>query len=292
MKPAAFKYLAPHSTEEALALLSEHGWDAKVLAGGQSLVPTMNFRLAQPAVLIDLNRIAELAYIRPGQTSGIEIGAMARQRTLERDDSVRALAPLISETMPFVAHPQIRNRGTVGGSIAHADPAAELPAVMLALAAKFRIQSASESRWVAAEDFFIDLFMTELQPEELLTEIAVPPLPPRSGYAFVEVARRHGDYALVGVAAVVTLDENADCCDARLVLMSVGNGPTAAVQACDSLLGQKFSPATIQKAAEIAGEKDIDPPADMHASSTFRRHLVKVLTRRALAIAATRASQA
>src|SRR5881628_249850 len=203
MKPAAFDYFTPVTVDEAVALLAEHGGEAKPLAGGQSLIPAMNFRLARPAALVDLNRIPELSYVRAEPDGGaLVIGAMTRQRALERSDVVRRAAPLMAEAMPYVAHPQIRNRGTVGGSVAHADPAAELPAVTLALEARFRARSRSGERTIPAAEFFKGLLETALEPDELLVEIAIPHSPARSGYAFAEVARRHGDYALVGVAAV------------------------------------------------------------------------------------------
>ncbi|MCH7681315.1 xanthine dehydrogenase family protein subunit M [candidate division KSB1 bacterium] len=291
MKPAPFKYFAPTSVEEALSHLTEYGDEAKILAGGQSLVPTMNFRLAQPAVLIDLNRVEELFYIKNENSGGLKIGAMTRQQEMERSKLILEKSPLIHETMPHIAHPQIRNRGTVGGSLAHADPAAELPAVMLALNAEFRLRSQQGERKIAANEFFIDLFFTALEPEELLVEISLPSLPKRSGCAFCEIARRHGDFALVGVAAVVTLDQKSQCKQARVVLMSVGNGPIAAEQARQALIGQKPTTEAIRAAAESAAEKDIDPPGDMHASVAYRRHLARVLTEQALTEAFERAKK-
>ncbi|MFQ5865275.1 MAG: FAD binding domain-containing protein [bacterium] len=289
MKPAPFKYYAPRSTEEVLAYLAEYGDEAKVLAGGQSLVPTMNFRLAQPAVIIDLNRVNELFYIRPENSKSLHIGAMTRQREAERSSLVLDAAPLVYETMPYIAHPQIRNRGTIGGSVAHADPAAELPAVMVALNARFLLRSESQERWMPANEFYIDLFTTALEPEELLVEIALPTLPPGSGWAFREIARRHGDYALVGVAAVVTLNDKKQCQEARIVLVSVGNGPVQAHQGVQMLLDHKPTAKAIRAAAETAATKDIDPPCDMHASAEFRRHLTKLLTEQALTQAFERA---
>lgn len=290
MKPAPFKYLAPTSLDEALSHLAEYGYDAKVLAGGQSLIPTMNFRLAQPAVLIDLNNISELFYVKH-EPDGLRIGAMTRQREMERNPLIADNAPLIHETIPFIAHPQIRNRGTVGGCIAHADPAAELPAVMLALNANFRVQSQSGERWIPASEFFVGMFSTAMAPEEILVEIAVPPLPPRTGWSFQEVARRHGDFALVGAAAVVTIDENSQCKDAQIVFLSVGDGPVKAQQAVQTLIGQVGNEQNIQATAEIAANQDIDPPSDIHASADYRRHLAKVLTRRALQQAFQRAQK-
>ncbi len=288
MKPPPFRYYAPETVEETLALLAEHAWDAKLLAGGQSLVPAMNFRLASPAVLIDLNRVVGLQGIEPLDNGGISLGAMTRQRTVEHSEVVRQRAPLLHEVMPWIAHPQIRSRGTIGGSIAHADPASELPAVMVALGAQFRSQGPEGERTIPAEDFFLGLLMTALTPDELLTGIEIPALPERTGVAFTEFARRHGDYAIVGVAAVITLDTDGVCSDARLTLLSVGEGPYVATQAVAELHGTDLSDEAIAAAAEAAAAQ-IDPPADIHASSDFRRHLTRVLVGRALRTARTRA---
>ncbi len=288
MKPAPFDYFSPATVEEALALLDEHGGDAKPLAGGQSLIPAMNFRLARPAVLVDLNRIAELAYVRAA-SGGVAIGAMTRQRAVERSDDVARAAPLVAEAMPLIAHPQIRNRGTMGGSIAHADPSAELPAVMLALDARFRAKTATDERSIPAGEFFKGMLETALAPGELLVEIAVPPLAARSGTAFLEMARRHGDYALVGVAVVVTLDPRGRCKDAKLGLLSVGDGPVLATEAGKVLAGQSPSEELLRAAGDAAATRDVDPPSDIHASAAYRRQLVAVLTRRALARAFERA---
>ena len=291
MKPPPFEYFAPTTLDDALDYMADYGDEAKPLAGGQSLIPTMNFRLAQPEVLVDLNGIAELAYIRPAAGGGVSIGAMTRQRSVERSPLVAEQAPLIHETMPNIAHPQIRNRGTFGGNLAHTDPASELPAVATALNARFRAQSRSGQRWLTADEFFVDLFTTALEPEELLVEIVIPPLPAQTGYAFREISRRHGDYALVGVAATVTLDNNGRCEAARLVYLSVGDKPVEAVQATATLIGQKLTAEAIDDAAEIAAAQDIDPPGDIHASVTYRRHLAKVLAKQVLAKATARAKQ-
>ncbi len=293
MKPAPFRYFRPATVDEALALLAEHGSEAKPLAGGQSLIPAMNFRLARPQALVDLNRIPELAYIRSQPDGGgLVIGAMTRQRAVERSDAVRRAAPLVAEALPFVAHAQIRNRGTVGGSLAHADPAAELPAVMLALDARFLARSRERERAIPAGEFFRGILETALGPDELLVEVAVPRAPARSGHAFIEVARRHGDYALVGVAALVALDRRGRCEVARIALVSVGDGPVLATEAAAALTGEEPSAAAIEAAAEAAARQDIDPPSDIHASAAYRRHLAAVLTRRALARAVERAGQA
>ncbi len=282
MKPAPFKYLAPTSTAEALGFIAENGDDAKVLAGGQSLIPTMNFRLAQPAVLIDLNPVSELAYIREGKRGSLRIGAMTRHADIEHSPLVAKHSPLLFETMPFIAHPQIRNRGTIGGSIVHADPAAELPAIMAALNAKFKLQNQQGERWVTATDFFTGMFATAMEAGELLTEIEIPAMPDRCGWAFTEVARRHGDYALVGVGTIIQFDRKQRCKEARIALLSVGEGPVLAHQAAQQLQGESFSESRIQSVAETCANDDIDPGGDIHASADYRRHLAKVLTRKVL----------
>jgi len=288
VKPAPFEYHRPESLDAALALLAQHGWDAKLLAGGQSLVPAMNFRLAQPAVLIDLNRVAELDYLR-ADDGALRVGAMTRQRAAERSPAVARLAPLVAETLPFVAHPQIRNRGTMGGSIAHADPAAEMPAVMLALGARIHLRGPGGTRAVAAEEFFTGLFGTALEPEEILTEVEIAAPAPGTGWAFEEISRRHGDYALAGVAATVALDGDGRCREARIALLSVGAGPVLAAEAAAALVGQTPGEEAVRAAADAAASRDADPPADIHASTAYRRRLVEVLVRRVLPRAFERA---
>jgi len=282
VKPAPFRYFAPTNLAEALALVAEHGDDGKILAGGQSLVPTMNFRLSQPTVLVDLNPVDELFFLRPAADGSLRIGAMTRQRTVERDPLVAERAPLLHTVMPHIAHVQIRNRGTIGGSLAHADPAAELPAVAVSLDAQMRVQSQRGERWVPARDFYVSLFTTALETDELLVEIAIPPCTPRTGWAFHEVARRHGDYALVGVAALLNLDETGRCSAARIVLLSVGDGPVLAEQTAKLLQGETPTAELIRAAADQVATTEIDPQGDIHASAAFRRHLARVLTQRAL----------
>ena len=289
MKPAPFKYLAPTTLAEALAHLAKHGYEAKPLAGGQSLVPMMNFRLAQPSMLVDLNNIAELSYIRPAKDGGVLVGAMTRQRQVEHDPLIAERVPMVHEAMPKIAYPQIRTRGTFGGSMAHADPSAELPAVSVALNARFHVRSQSGERWVPAGEFFQGFFTTVLQPNELLVEVALPALPPRTGWSFMEVARRHHDFALVGVAATVALDGKDQCQQARMVFFSVGDGPVEGRQAAEALRGQALTPEAIREAAEVAARDDVDPSNDINASAEYRRHLVRVLSRRALTEAAERA---
>lgn len=290
MKPAPFKYLAPDSLEAALALRAEHGDEAKALAGGQSLIPAMNFRVAQPSLLVDLNRIDDLRFIRL-EGDELRIGAMTTQNAVERSPLVEKHQPLLFEATPFVAHPQIRNRGTLGGSLAHADPAAEMPVIALALDARLKAQSKEAERWIPAKDFFQGFFTVDLKPDEFLTEIAFPAQPARTGWSFMEVARRHGDYAMCGVAALVSLDEQGQCVKARLVYLNMGDGPVDAPAAADLLLGAALSPATFDAAAEKAAG-DLAPFGSLHASPEYQIHLARVLTKRALHTASQRAQAA
>ncbi len=248
----------------------------------------MNFRLAQPSVLVDLNRVTELDYIRSDE-DGLVIGAMTRQRAVERDPIVPDAAPLLAEAMPHVAHPQIRNRGTIGGSLAHADPAAELPAVALALNAVMRVRGTAGGRTLPADEFFTGLFGTALAPDELLIQMTIPPLPPATGCAFAEFSRRHGDYAMAGAAVTVQLDKDGKCAVARIVLLSVGGGPVSAVEAGRLLEGELPTEEAVRAAADAAMSMDVDPPADIHASAEYRRHLVGVLVRRLIPAAVDRA---
>jgi len=281
MKPAPFAYHAPSSIDEALALLHEHGSDAKPLAGGQSLIPAMNFRLATPAVLVDLNRIASLSGVSR-DTAGLQIGAMTRHRTLERSADVAEAAPLVAAAMPYVAHAAIRTRGTLGGSLAHADPAAELPAVMLALNASFTLASRAGSRIVPAAGFFAGLFATAIEPGELLVGITVPARADRSAAVFDEVSRRHGDFALAGAAAYVAVGADGRCEVARVGLLSLADRPVLAAEVERLLVGTRPSKDSIREAAEASARVDIDPTSDIHASSRYRRQLAAVLVRRVL----------
>lgn len=289
MKPAPFIYCVPNKFDEALALMAEHGYDAKILAGGQSLVPTMNFRLSQPSVLVDLNRLPELSHITSTESGGVRIGAMTRQRAVERSQVISERAPLVFDAMPYIAHVQIRNRGTFGGSLAHADPAAELPAVAVTLNAKLKLTSTSGERWVDAEDFYISLFTTELTPQEIVTEIELPPMAQRTGWSIQEVSRRQGDYAMAGATALITLDSAGNCEQIKITYLSVGDGPVVAHNAARLLMGQPLTDSVIEEAANVAAQQDVDPISDIHASADYRRHLVKVLTNRVLTEARSKA---
>lgn len=288
MKPPPFDYVVPGSVPEAVALLERHAGEAKLLAGGQSLMPLLNMRLARPAALIDVNRLRDLDYVREAD-GGLAIGAITRQRTVERSDLVRSRLPLLQAALRLVSHPQVRNRGTFGGSLAHADPSAECPAVALALDAECRIVGPRGERRVKAEDFFVTYLTTVLEPNEMLTEVRLPLLPPRSGWSVQEVARRHGDFAMAGVVALMTLDGAGACAAARIVLFGVA--PTAIrVRAAEQVLaGARPAAAVFEQAGKEASAAVAEPLSDVHASAEFRRHLAGVLTRRALAEASSRA---
>jgi len=290
MKPAPFEYHAPDTLEGALDLLSDHADDAKILAGGQSLVPSMNFRIVQPGLLIDLNRVPELGYIRE-EGNVFRVGAMTRERQLEFDASIQKRTPLLHEAAPFIAHPQVRNRGTIGGSIVHADPAAELPVLMIALGARLKAKKTSGERWIHAGDFFMGMFTTALEPDEILVEIELPFMPVRTGWSFMEVAPRAGDYALMGVAAMVTLDEGGKCENTKLVYLNAGDGPVDSTGAAESLVGEKLNDTLIEAAATHASEREITPFGNVHASPEFQRHLANVLTKKALKQAVQRAGE-
>ena len=289
LKPAPFAWHAPDSTEAALALKAAHGAEARFLAGGQSLVPAMNFRIAQPAVLLDLNRVTALDRLDWEGDGMLAIGAMTRYRRIERDAAVAARLPLLAEALAEVAHPQIRSRGTLGGNLAHADPASEMPAVMLALEARLTLRRAGGVREIPAADFFRAPLTTALAEDELLAEIRLPALPPRTGTAFLELARRRGDYAMMGVAAVLTRDAEGRCVAARLAFCSAGPTPLLAPRAAAALLGSGLEAEAIAEAASTA-RTEIDPMGSVHASPAYQRHLAGVLARRALTLAAARAA--
>jgi CO/xanthine dehydrogenase FAD-binding subunit len=287
VKPAPFAYEEPRSVKEGLDLLARYGDEAKVLAGGQSLIPLLNFRLARPERLVDVNRIDELAYIRR-EGGALHIGAVTRVATLEHSPLVAARWPLLVEAARLVGHPQIRSRGTVGGSVAHADPAAELPAALTALGAGFHARSQRGSRTLAADEFFVTHLTTALEPDELLVEITVPPLPPRAGAAVFEHARVHGDFALGGAAVLVALAEDGTCSRASIVLLAAAPTPVRAVGAEKVLAGTRLAEAELAEAAELAaGKLDVSGSQRGH-----RRALAAELTRHALAVAAERARAA
>jgi carbon-monoxide dehydrogenase medium subunit len=287
MKPAAFDYVAPATLEEAIGLLSRHGADAKLLAGGQSFVPMANFRVLRPQVVIDLNRIESLAYISERE-GGLAIGAMTRHRAIERSTLVRERCPLMAEAVPNIAHAAIRNRGTLGGSLSHADPAAEWPVVAVALGATLVARSARGERTIPAAEFFVALLSTALEPDEVLVEIRFPGAPARTGCAFLEVSRRHGDFALVSVGAQVTLSVAGKVEAVRLALGGVGASPFDAAGLAGGLLAtQPDAQALAELGRGIAAA--IEPSEDLHASAQYRRDVAAVLVPRALQTAFERA---
>jgi carbon-monoxide dehydrogenase medium subunit len=287
VKPPPFEYVAPRTVDEAVAALAAGGAEAKVLAGGQSLIPLLNFRLARPTLLVDLNRIPELAYIRP-RDSGVAIGAMTRQVAVERDAGLERTQPLLKEAVTWVGHPAIRSRGTIGGSLAHADPAAELPAVAVCLNARFDVIGPRGRRHIDADDFFHGYLTTALAPDEILVETWLPPLPPATGQAWVEFARRHGDFALVGVAASISIADDL-VTDARIVLTGVGGKPFRAREVETLLIGRPIAERV--GAAADAVRTAIEPDADIHATREYRAHLAGVLTEHAIRTAYARAAQ-
>lgn len=287
MKPPKFLYHAPGTLLEAVALLAHYDGTARVLAGGQSLVPMMNFRLLAPTALVDIGRIESLAYIREDANT-VAIGAMTRQRAVEQSAIVGTRLPLLREALRWVGHLPTRSRGTIGGSIAHADPSAELPMVLLALEAAVVAVGPNGERTITASDFFQSYFTTSLDAGEILTELRFPAMAAGAGYAVQEFARRQGDFAIVAVAAVVHHD-GARCTKARLVATGVGPRPVRLRAAEEILERDGVAPAPIKAAAQRASEL-IDPTADANASVDFRRHLTNTLVERALAIAIARAA--
>jgi CO/xanthine dehydrogenase FAD-binding subunit len=286
MKPAKFDYHDPATIDEALGLMAQYGDEARPLAGGQSLVPLMNFHIIRPAHLIDLNGIAGLNDLRCEHDT-LRIGATTRQRELERSPDIAKRWPLLRQAAGFIGHIQIRNRGTVGGSLAHAFPSAELPIAMVTLDAAFTLRSAGNQRALRAEDFFISTMTTALQSEELLIEIHVPQLPPNSGWSYQEISRRHGDFALAGAAALLTLDAWGAIAYARLTL--TGATPIRARKAEEWLLGQKPTEALFREAARRAID-NLEQDSDIHASAEYRRDACAVMARRALQQATRRAT--
>ncbi|HZV51809.1 MAG TPA: xanthine dehydrogenase family protein subunit M [Candidatus Dormibacteraeota bacterium] len=286
MKPPPFVYHAPGTVAEAATLLHEAGEEGRVLAGGQSLIPLMNFRLARPGHLVDITSVRELDYIR-AEDGRLRIGAAARQAAVERDPAAAERAPLLVEALGFVGHEPIRHRGTVVGSLAHADPAAEIPAVALAMEAELTAVHAQGERRIAASEFFTGPFSTGLETGELLTEVSFPVWPPGTGHAFVEFARRHGDFAVAGAAVLLHLDgEVVD--RVAIALCGVAGTPVRATEAERRLLGERPTPAVMAEAAEVATSR-LSPASDVHGSSDYRRQVARAYVRRALALAAERA---
>lgn len=287
MKPAAFDYFAPRTLKQALELLAEYGDDAKVIAGGQTLGPMLNMRVLTPTVLVDINNVAELGE-RGQDETGLELGALTRQGILEDDPHLATTQPLVAAAIPFIAHRAIRNRGTVGGSLSHADPAAEWGGLVHALGAEFTIAGpAAQRRSIGPEQFFEGLLTTALAPEELLVSVRLPPWPRGAGWSFREFSRRHGDFAMAGVACRVLLDGAGRCQEAGLGLIGVSDRPLRAAEAEAVLRGAQPDDDLFREAAACAA-RECDPMDDLHASAAFRRHLVEVLVKDALVEAAER----
>jgi carbon-monoxide dehydrogenase medium subunit len=288
VKPPPFDYHAPRSVDEALAVLARYAGEAKVLAGGQSLMPLLNFRLARPAALIDLNRIPSLAHITE-RDGLVRLGAMTRQRAIEFSPVVAGRLPLLAEATRWVGHLPIRTRGTIGGSIAHADPSAEYPAVLAALEGDVLVRGPRGERAVRPADLFQTYLTTSLEPDEILTEVRLPAMPAGAGYAFEEFARRHGDFAIVGIAAMV-VRAGAGCAKARLAAAGTGPVPLRLRAAEEILEREGLGGEAIAAAAEQAAAL-VEPDSDIHASAEYRRHLTGVLTARALRRAVAVASR-
>ncbi len=287
MKPSPFEYHGPTGLGETLEVLAEAGPHGKVLAGGQSLIPMLNMRLAAPAHLVDINRVAELDTLS-ADSGGVRVGALARHATVERSAAAGAAQPLLRQALKLVAHPVIRNRGTVVGSLVHADPSAEMPAVLALLGGSVRLARLGGDREVAAEEFFTGPLESALQPGELAVSAFFPALPERSGTAFVEVARRHGDYAMAGVAALVTLDDDLRISVARVACISVG--PVPVVVDVSEVCALRPAASVDWAAVARAVQDRTDPEGDIHATRDYRRHLTGVLVERALKAAAGEAS--
>lgn len=288
MKSPPFEYLDPTTIQGAVAALGERGAEAKILAGGQSLVPLLNLRLVHFEVLVDLNRIAGLDYIREVD-GALAIGALTRQRAMERSELVARRQPLLQAAARLIGHEAIRNRGTVVGSLVHADPAAELPAVAAALGAEVTTLGPRGERTISADDFFVTYLATAVEADEIVTEARFPVLPERTGWAIQEVARRSGDFALAGAVASVTLDGDGSCSAARIALFGVAPTPVRAHQAEQMLLGQPPADDLLARAGNTAASEIPDPISDVHASAEYRREVAGVLTRRALSEAVARA---
>jgi len=279
MKPVAFAYHAPATVEDAIALLTRYGGEAKLLAGGQSLMPLLNFRLSRPAALVDLNAIPSLAYIRE-KDGEVRFGAMTRQRTIEFSPLVRQRLPLLTEATALVGHLPIRTRGTIGGSLAHADPSAEYPAVLAALDGTVVVRSPRGERALQPSELFQSYLTTCLGPDEILVEVRLPAMAAGAGFAFEEFSRRHGDFAIVGIAAMLVGD-GQHCATARLATAGAGPVPMRLRSAEEILEHDGLSEAAVEAAARRAAEL-VEPDSDIHASAAYRRNLTRVLTGRAL----------
>ena len=289
MIPASFEYLRPKTLPEAIGLLQQYGDDAKILSGGQSLIPMMKLRLARPGYLVDINRITGLAHIKE-EGGYLKIGGLTREAELETSPLVRAKYPIIIDTAHVIADPQVRNLATVGGNLAHGDPANDHPATMVALGAQVVATGAKGERVIPIDDFFLTLFSTALQHDEILTEIRIPIPPPRSGGAYLKLERKVGDFATAAVAVQLTLDDKGACQKVGIGLTNVGPTPVKARKAEDFLRGKKLDEANIAQAAQLAADES-DPSADLRGPVEYKKGLVKELAKRALTRALQRAGK-
>jgi len=287
MYPAEFDYQAPATVAEAVSLLQQNE-DAKVLAGGHSLLPMLKLRLSQPSLLVDIGRIAELKGITE-ENGSLRLGAMTTQQVIQDSDLVKKVSPLLAETASHVGDPQVRNRGTIGGTLAHGDPAADQTAAFLALGGTVTVLGPNGERTIAADDLFLDMMTTALEPDEVLVSVSVPGQPARTGSAYEKFANAASGYAIVGVAAVVTLDEHGACSGARVAITGAGSKATRALGVESALVGRRLDDATVAAAAEHAAE-GLSLMSDLHASEEYRAHLATVFTRRAVTRAAARAA--
>ncbi|WP_428908001.1 FAD binding domain-containing protein [Niallia sp. Krafla_26] len=288
MKPAVFQYIKPRNLQEALQFLEEHGDDAKILSGGQSLIPTMNMRLSTPKIVIDITGIKELNYIRK-ENDYIAIGALTKHKEVENSHLIFELCPVLYEAVPWIGHAQIRNRGTVGGSIAHGDPSAELPCVLTALRGEIVIANADGTEEVVApEEFFLTYMLTSLQPDQIVKEIRFPIVSKESGTAFVEIARRHGDFGLAEVACVVDLNDTGEFQHVQLAVGGVNPTPTVLEEVEEFLIGQELIE-EVEKQIMSLVEESVDPESDLHGTAEYRKELAGTLTVRALRKAVERA---
>jgi aerobic carbon-monoxide dehydrogenase medium subunit len=289
MIPQSFEYFRPQSLREAIALLEQHGGDAKILSGGQSLIPMMKVRIARPEYLVDINRIPELRYIRE-EDGYLKIGGLTRESDLEYAELIRSKYPIILDTAAMIADPQVRNMATVGGNLAHGDPANDHPATMLALGAEVIASGPGGQRVIPIKDFFVSLFTTSLEHNEILTEIRIPTPPARSGGAYFKLERKVGDFATVGVAAQVTLEATGICSYVGIGLTNVGPTPLNAQRASEFLKGKNLDETSIRQAARIAAD-DAQPSSDLRGPASYKTSMVRELTMRALVRARERASR-
>jgi len=283
MKPCAFEYFTPSTVKEALQLLKSQGDGAKILAGGQSLVAMMNFRAARPTALVDINNIKELDYLKE-EGNEIAIGAITRERTVEASPLIKEKSPILARAISHIGHLPIRFRGTIGGSLVHADPTAEIPIVSVAMGAKMKIAGLSGERIVNASDFFLTYLTSALGEEEMLVEVRIPTFPQKStAWSYVDISRRHGDFAIVAVASILSIDGDGVCREARIALGGVAPTPVRVKDAEEVLAGQKITDKLIEEAAIKAAEsKDVSPDSDYHATAEYRKAMAKVLTQRGL----------